>query len=45
MLKQFMRTFSKIWYAYRFFKKRGIPSPEYEFLFGNFRKLRKEVII
>nr|QEV83809.1 cytochrome P450 [Brachionus rotundiformis] len=31
----------KIWYSYRFFKKRGLKSPEHEFFYGNFRQLIK----
>ncbi|CAF0750463.1 unnamed protein product [Brachionus calyciflorus] len=29
----------KIWYSYCFFKKRSIPGPEPEFLFGNYRQI------
>nr|QVK45584.1 cytochrome P450 [Brachionus paranguensis] len=32
---------SKIWYSYRFFKKRGLKSPEHEFFYGNFRQIYK----
>lgn len=32
---------AKIWYSYRFFKKRGIKGPKPEFFFGNFREIRK----
>ena len=35
----------KIWYSYRFFKVRGIPTPNYEFFYGNFRELRKDKVI
>ena len=32
---------AKIWYSYKFFEKRGVPTPPYEFFFGNFREIRK----
>ncbi|CAF0718008.1 unnamed protein product [Brachionus calyciflorus] len=32
----------KLWYSYRFFKKRGIKNPDYEFFYGNFRELSKD---
>ncbi|CAF0750430.1 unnamed protein product [Brachionus calyciflorus] len=32
----------KIWYSYRFFKKRGIKNPDFEFFYGNFRELSKD---
>ena len=34
----------KIWNSYRFFKKRGIATPEYEFFYGNFRQLNKDLV-
>nr|AHL88986.1 cytochrome p450 3045C3 [Brachionus koreanus] len=32
---------SKIWFFYKFFKKRNLKSPKYEFFFGNFRQILK----
>nr|QEV83808.1 cytochrome P450 [Brachionus rotundiformis] len=32
----------KIWYSYRFFKKRGLKSPDHEFFYGNFRQIHKD---
>lgn len=31
--------YSKIWNSYRFFKKRGIPTPKYKLLLGNLTEL------
>nr|UOU03266.1 cytochrome P450 3045C6-2 [Brachionus rubens] len=31
----------KIWYAYRFFNKRGLKGPQPEFFYGNYREIRK----
>ena len=37
------RIARKVWYSYRYFKKRGIATPQYEFFFGNMRKLMNDV--
>ncbi len=42
---KFYKFKSKIWDSYNFFKKRGIKTPDYELLFGNFRQIRKGVTI
>nr|QUF59379.1 cytochrome p450 CYP3045C2 [Brachionus angularis] len=34
--------FGKILSSYRFFKKRGLKTPEYELFFGNYREIKKE---
>ena len=36
---------SKIWNDYRFFKRRGIKTPKYEFFFGNFRELIRNKVM
>jgi cytochrome P450 len=33
---------AKIWLSYRFFARLGIPTPVYEFFYGNFREIQKE---
>ncbi|CAF0926627.1 unnamed protein product [Brachionus calyciflorus] len=34
--------FSKIWYSYRFFKNRNIPTPPYRFFYGNNLELTRD---
>lgn len=35
--------FRKIWISYRFFKKRGIPTPEYSYVLGNMPEIDQKV--
>lgn len=35
----------RVWWAYRFFKSRGIKTPPYRFIVGNFPTIRAGVII
>ncbi len=43
-LSLFLIYCGKLWYSYRFFKKRGLKTPPYEFFFGNFREIRKDKV-
>jgi hypothetical protein len=33
----------KIWYAYGTFKRMGIPTPDYKFIYGNFYDFQEKV--